>query len=370
MTNPQTPPGGGYIVDGIEVVELSDIDGDFVKEVFQPGTPPPTPTLEATTIEPAKPENLAQLEFFRGLDGKELETIATQCQSIHAVPGTVLLAPGRLNNKVFFVIEGQMRLYLPTGDKRPIAVADVGQSTGARPALVQQPVNHSVVATEISHILTVELPALDECAKRSHIFARRYADLLASYIRNDNCLHVGTHASSGTTRQGYIDQLTLLHNEHWLNTVLPRLVARYGLGDKPLSVTGFAIDNLDQITKKYGVAAGLRVLEIVGHWVLDQTRPTDLVAINKNRRILVFLPDYDLNAARQLANRLKTLVDALPISLPVGEKSAQKKVTLSFGIVQLELGMKETQLLNKTEALIDKSIRLGGDCTSDSLDSP
>jgi two-component system cell cycle response regulator len=364
VTNSAPPPTGIYSLDGIEVVELAELDLDFVEEAFREGVPR---TLETTSTEPAKPAELSKLELFRGLEGQELEAMAARCQSIYAVPGYVLVAPGRLNAKVFIVIEGQLRLYAPTNDKRPIGVADVGHSTGLRSALIMQSPNHAVIATEVSHILAVELPALDECAKRSHAFARNYAALLASYLRGDNCLHVGAHSTGASTRQGYIDELTLLHNEHWMSTMFPRLIARYLLGDKPLTVTAFAIDNLEQIIKERGISAGLRVLETIGRWVLEQTRPTDILAINKNRHIFAFLPDCDLTAARQLATRLKDAIQTVPISLAAGEAAASIKITLSLGIAELPRGMKENEFLSTTEALIQKSMKLGGNWLSETL---
>ena len=255
--------------DGIEVVELAELDLDFVEDAFREGA---AQTLEATKTEPANPDDLAKLALFQGLAAEELKTLATLCQSIHAVPGYVLVANGRLNAKLFIVLEGQLRLYAPTNDKRPLGIADVGQSTGLRSALAMQPTNHSVITTEVSHILAVDIPALDECAKRSHAFARNYAALLASYIRGDNCLHMGASATGASARPGYIDELTMLHNEHWMNTKYPRLVQRFVLGDKPLALAAFAIDKLDVIIKELGIGAGLRVVQAVGHWAIEQTR--------------------------------------------------------------------------------------------------
>lgn len=359
-----SPPPGGLSLDGIEVVELWEIDLDFaVEEAFRQGTPP---IIESTHTEPAKPDELTKLELFRGVGMQDLGVCAAGCQSIHAVPGYVLLAPGRLNTKVFFVLDGQLRVYAPTNDKRPMAVVDVGHSTGLRPALVGQPANHAVVATEVSHILAIDRNALDECAKRSHPMARNYAALLESYIRGDNCLQVGAHAG-GAARQGQVDELTLLHNQHWLDTVFPRLLGRYRLGGKSLAVTAFAIDKLDAIIKEHGIAVGLRVLQAIGHWILDHTRPTDILAISKNRHIFAFLPECDLAAARQLGGRLKTLIQSVPIALAPGQPSAPITLTLSLGAAEFETGMKENEFLDKIEALIEKSITLGGNWLSDKL---
>jgi diguanylate cyclase (GGDEF)-like protein len=168
-------------------------------------------------------------------------------------------------------------------------------------------------------------------------------------------------------RPGYVDELTLLRNQRWLDEKLPRLVARYRLGDKTLAVAASAVDKLEEIVKEHGIGPGLRVLEAVGHWLQDQTRPTDILAIDKNRHIFAFLPDCNLDAARQLAGRIKTQVQSLPISLATEKAPPPITVTLSFGIAVLEQGMNEQDFLNKTEALIQKSIKLGGNWLSEAI---
>jgi diguanylate cyclase (GGDEF)-like protein len=353
------------MLDGIEVVELSEVDLDFaLEEMFGQGAIRP---LETTSTELAAPDELAALDLFRGLSMDELTALAASCQSIQAVPGYVVLAPGRLNTKVYFVVEGQLRLYAQTGDKRPMALVDVGHSTGLRSALAMQPAEHAVIATEISNIIVVDVTTLDALSKRLHVFALNYMALQASYVRGDNCLFVGARSSASAARQGYIDELTLLHNQHWLTTMLPRLVARFRLVDKPLAVVAFAVDKLDQIVKEHGIGAGLRVLEAVGHWTLDQTRPIDILAVDKSRCVFAFLPDCDLEAARQLAGRLKTQIQTVKVSLASAKAPDPITLTLSLGIAVLEKGMKENELLGKTEALIQKSIKLGGNWLSDAL---
>ncbi|MEX2163940.1 MAG: diguanylate cyclase [Sulfuricaulis sp.] len=364
MTKSSFPASGSVSVDGIEVVELSDIDLDFaVEEAFRQGASQAPAT---TRTEAANPQDLGTLELFQGVGDQDLAVCAARCQLIHALPGHVLFAPGRLNTKIFFVLEGQLRLYAQTGDKRPMAVADVGHSTGLRSALAMQPLDHSAIATEVSRLLVVDIAAIDELAKRSHAFARNYAALLASYLRGDDCLHVGARTGAAA-RPGYIDELTLLRNQRWLDEMFPRLLGRYRLGDKTLAVAAFAVDKLDEIVKQHGIGPSLRVLEAIGHWMQDQTRPTNILAIDKNRRIFAFLPDCDLDAARHLAGRIKTQVQSLPISLATETAPQPITVTLSLGIAVLERGKNEHDFLGKTEALIQKSIKLGGNWLSEAL---
>jgi len=365
VTKSTFPQSGSVSVEGIEVVELSDIDLDFaVEEAFRQGVSRAGP--EATRTDPASPQDLAALELFQGGGEPDLAACAARCQLLHAVAGHVLFAPGRLNTKIFFVLEGQVRLYAQTGDKRPMAVADVGHSTGLRSALAMQPLDHSAIATEASRLLVVDITLVDELVKRSHAFARNYAALLAGYLRGDDCLHVGTRMGAAA-QHGYIDELTLLRNQRWLDEMLPRLLGRCRIGDKTLAVVAFAVDKLDEIVKQHGIGPGLRVLETIGNWMQEQTRPTDILAIGKNRYIFAFLPDCDLDAARGLAGRFKAQILSLPIPLTTEKAPQPITVTLSLGIAELERGKSEQDFLGKTEALVQKSIKLGGNWLSEAL---
>lgn len=350
---------------GIEVVELSEVDLDFTfEEMFQQRS---VRAVESTSVESTTASDIASLELLRGVSDKDFKEFAAAGQMIQTVAGHVLISSGQLNNKVYFVIEGQLRLYTPSGDKRPVALVDVGHSTGLHSALAGQPARHTVIATEVSKVLEVSITVLDDFCKRSHEFARNYAALLASYVRGDNCLFIGVRAINTPKREGYVDELTLLHNQNWLDTILPRLIARFRLSGKPLAVVAFSPDQLGAVIKEHGIAAGLRVLQTVGHWLLDQTRPVDILAINKNGFFYAFLPDCDVEAALKLAVRLKLSIQKLPISL--GSPKAPKPITttLSFGIAQLEANMKDQQFLNKIDALVQKSRKLGGDQLSETL---
>jgi two-component system cell cycle response regulator len=107
------------------------------------------------------------------------------------------------------------------------------------------------------------------------------------------------------------------------------------------------------------------VLEAVGHWLLEQTRPTDILAVDKNRHMLVFLPEYDVAAARDLAGRLNTLAASLRVSLAPAKEPTTVAITFSMGVALLEKGMREDELLARIETLIRKSTALGGHRLSD-----
>jgi diguanylate cyclase (GGDEF)-like protein len=336
-----------------EVVDLSEIDLDFaVEEAFRKGTPK---VVRPIVTVPAEPDDLRAVELFRELGDAELADFAPLCQSSRVVPGYVLYPAGRINTRVHFVIEGQLRLYRNDGGKRPCGIVDIGQSDGLSSAMSMQPTDHSLIATESSHLLVIDAPAIEKMTRRSHAFARNYAAHVAGYTRGENCLQLGGPQPAGLRRDGYIDPITLLHNQRWLDTMFPRIVERSRLSGEPLSLVAFKVDRLDEIDREAGVKLSRYILEAVGQLMVEHSRPTDLHVFDRQRRLLVVLPESDLDAARVLATRLREHVKTLAVDdLPI------PSVTLSIGIVTLAESESGEGLLGRADTLIQKSINAGG----------
>lgn len=339
--------------DNPEVVDLSEIDLDFaVEEAFRQEAPK---VIRPIVSVPAEPGNLAGLELFRGLSDEELTALAPQCQSARVVPGYVLYPTGRFNTRLYIVIEGQMRLYKAGGEKRPCGVVDIGQSCGLSSALTMQPVEHSLIATEETHLLVIELTAINKFTAHSHVFAQNYAALMASYAKGDHCLQLGGRVPAPARSDGYVDQTTLLHNQHWLDTMFPRIVDRCRMAGHPVSLVAMRVDGLEAIDKEAGVVLSPYLLEAVGQIMVENSRPTDLHVIDRDRRLFVVLPDSDLDAARILANRLRERVKTLTAEdLPI------PPITLSIGIVTLAEEESGNGLLARADTLIQKSVNAGG----------
>jgi diguanylate cyclase (GGDEF)-like protein len=343
-----------------EVVDLADIDLDFaVEDALREE---PSKVISPIVSIPASADDLAGMELFRGMEPAQLAEFAPLCQLIRVVPGYVLYPMGRFNTRLFCVLEGQLRLYVAQGDKRPRGIVDIGQTVGLTHALGMQLTDHALIATEETRLVAIELPVLNKFTARSHVFAQNYAALMASYARGDHCLHFGERGKRPAAREGYIDPATLLHNQHWLDTMFPRIVDRCRQSGQPLSLVALRVDKLDTVDREAGVVLSPYLLEALGRTMVEHSRPTDLHVIDASRRLLVILPDSDLDGARVLANRLRerartlTAVDDLP--LPT--------FTLSMGIVSLAPDETGTVLLERAETLIQKSVSAGGDWLNES----
>jgi len=354
-----TNPTGQSEKEEHEVVDLAEIDLEFaIEEALAGIEAPERPEIISPMVAvPATPEDLAGVELFRGVESAQLAEFAPLCQLVRTVPGYVIYPAGRFNTRLLLVLEGQLRLYATQKERRPRAIVDIGHSFGLTEALGMHPTDHSLIATEETRVLAIELTALNKAVARSHVFAQNYAELMASYTRGDNCLILSRGGKSATSRGGYIDPTTLLHNQHWLETMFPRLVQRARRDGKPLSMLTLRIDRLDAIDRESGVVLSPYMLEMVGRLMVDHSRPTDLHVIDVSHRLLSILPDTTLDGARALANRIReeirkiSTIDDLPLP----------SMTLSASIVTLGPEDTPSILLERAEQLVVKSAAAGGD---------
>ena len=342
-----------------ETVDLAEIDLDFAGDEPRHTDATTVRAAGGVVVTTASAPDLARVDQFRGVAGADLALFAAQTRLIEAAPGSVLQAAGHPGDKIFFVISGELRMYADFREKRPRGIVDAGQSVGLSWAAMQLPPEITLIATEPARVLELRLPQLEEFARRSHPFACNVGALYAAYLRGDNCLNVGARALAALhQRRGYTDELTQLHNELWLTTMLPRLLGRGRFDPAPLTVAMLAVDRLDDINHEYGTIAGEQILAAVGQLLLDRARTTDLLACDNNRRFLTILPNTHLDGGRIFCQRLLEEVRSLHIGAP--DDRPLPALTLSCGIVQYANGT-APELLTRLNALVKKSIASGGD---------
>lgn len=132
-------------------------------------------------------------------------------------------------------------------------------------------------------------------------------------------------------RDARLDTLTGLSNRRGFFEQVDatfQLAVRHG---RPLAIVMLDIDHFKAINDTYGHALGDEVLEHVGHLLRQISRREDLVARWGGEEFILFLPETDLAAALELAERLRQAFSALRIPLPDGD---ELKIAVSLGVAQ------------------------------------
>ncbi|MEX0738697.1 MAG: diguanylate cyclase [Pseudohongiella sp.] len=126
------------------------------------------------------------------------------------------------------------------------------------------------------------------------------------------------------------DFLTDIGNRRFFTDTAHKTLQRLRSDDTPASLIMFDLDNFKQINDVYGHEAGDRVLQNLVGPVKDVIRPGDLFCRFGGEEFIILLPEADLEAARQIAERIRTTLEALQ----PGIDGKPVMVTSSFGVAQ------------------------------------
>lgn len=124
------------------------------------------------------------------------------------------------------------------------------------------------------------------------------------------------------------DELTGVYNYRHLLWAMNQEIARARRTGEPFSIVVFDFDNFKNINDTYGHDFGNRVLKAVGAFLRHSLRTLDVPCRFGGEEFVVVLPGTDLRDAIQLAERLRTGVEALELS----SDGVRVPLTISAGV--------------------------------------
>ena len=126
------------------------------------------------------------------------------------------------------------------------------------------------------------------------------------------------------------DVLTGLHNRRWFQKALEIEWARCRRYKRTFSLIMTDLDHFKKYNDTYGHPAGDEVLKNLARIFEKKTREPTTAARYGGEEFVILAPETDKKRARQLAERLREMVEDFPFK---GKKSRSRaKVTLSLGI--------------------------------------
>ena len=144
-------------------------------------------------------------------------------------------------------------------------------------------------------------------------------------------------------RLATVDSGTDVYTKKYLLEALEREVKLARRTGRPLSVMCLDLDNFKSVNDRYGHNAGDLVLRSAAAAAQERLRGSDILGRMGGEEFAVVLPDTELQAAIQLAERVRTAVAArsfefaAPAPGPAGSPGppARHKQTVSIGVTQL-----------------------------------
>lgn len=135
------------------------------------------------------------------------------------------------------------------------------------------------------------------------------------------------HATDDLRRLLTQDHLTGAANRAHFQQMLERETRSCALQDVPLSLVMIDIDHFKQVNDRYGHPAGDLVLTAFAQAIMPMLRPMDVLARLGGEEFAVLLPATGLEAAVELAERLRRRIAELRIETPKGTV----QITISLG---------------------------------------
>jgi diguanylate cyclase (GGDEF)-like protein len=155
-------------------------------------------------------------------------------------------------------------------------------------------------------------------------------------------------------QMAFTDMLTGLPNRRMGYQSLQRQIALARRGQRPLSVCLWDIDHFKQINDTHGHTVGDEVLRSLSQRLRGHLRESDLLARWGGEEFLLMLPDTELPAALQVAERLRMAIASFPLTDNV-------PVTASFGLSSYDGSESLEQLLHRADDALYSAKSAGRD---------
>jgi len=135
-------------------------------------------------------------------------------------------------------------------------------------------------------------------------------------------------------RMASLDALTGVANRRGVEYFTAAAMRRARARHEPLALLALDLDRFKQINDSYGHAAGDRALQHIARACTESLRDGDLLGRVGGEEFLAILPRSTLEQAADVAERLRSRVEALSLDdLPAG-----LRITISIGVAEMEAG--------------------------------
>lgn len=310
------------------------------------------------------PEILKVLEsapLFLGIPSQLLAKHLSESRLHPLASGRVLLVPGQINNTIYIILAGRLRIQTKESEVEPIAILGEGECVGEMSMLEHAPVSAYVIAATNCKLLAIDHAAMWELINSSHAAAHNMLNILTSRIRHTNQLAAeNLEVEHGFSGDPMVDGLTGLYNQHWTQQKLNRLLRRGSMDKKISCLIMLEMDQFKEFCAQYGQLGGDQALRNIAHTMLSCLRPGDHAGRHLIERFVAFLPNTSLPDACVAAERLRMAVNESMVVLPSGD--ALPSISISLGISQMHLDDTLVRLLARTDKALMLAKASGGNC--------
>jgi diguanylate cyclase (GGDEF)-like protein len=320
-------------------------------------------------MEAASEDELRGIRLLKDVELESVRGLISACPIRFLQAEEVLVKAGQENRTVYFILTGRVRVHLLSTEAEPVAFLGPGDSIGEMSVIDRRPTSAYIVASEPTRLLAMDEEVLWSLVNFSHAAARNLLiDLVARLRHADALLVEGVACQAGESDwpcHGTVDALTGLHNQQWLDRFLDRYIQRTVMGGPfhNLALVMIDIDYFKTFNDRYGRLYGNHVLIFVANTICDHLRPSEVVIRCGGDEFAVLLPDVDVYAARDIAQRIqREIMDAVPV-MPDGKSIPHP--TVSLGLAMLKPGQSAGEFIAAGRRALNRAKNSGRNCLSE-----
>jgi diguanylate cyclase (GGDEF)-like protein len=194
--------------------------------------------------------------------------------------------------------------------------------------------------------------------KESATFTEEDAQLLWMFSLLAEKLFPREYAAESFMKLAFTDFLTGLKTRRYLDEQLNREIKRAERRSSPLALIAIDIDDFKLVNDTYGHQAGDMILRDVSTRLLKAVREIDTAARYGGEEFIVILPDTSLAEADQIAERLRSDIEATSFS--VGSFAKDVRLAISLGVATFPRDAKsKDDLLEVADVALYEAKRTG-----------
>lgn len=285
---------------------------------------------------------------------ESVEGILRECRIRELANNETLLASEQSNSFLYVIISGSVRIHLGSVISEPITTLGAGETLGEMSLIDGGTISAYVVADSPCRLVEFKEELLWSLVQVSHAAACNLLTILTQRLRHANRIIEERMTMFDNYRQyGSIDSLTGLHNRHWFDQMLDRLLVRCKMAGKPLSLIMADLDNFKEINDCFGHLAGDRAIHGVAQVIVNNSRPGILAARFGGDEFVIILPDIEAATANLMAERLRR--EVMEASIEDHHGNALPYLTFSVGVAEAVPGSSKEAIIAAADAALSRA---------------
>jgi diguanylate cyclase (GGDEF)-like protein len=151
----------------------------------------------------------------------------------------------------------------------------------------------------------------------------------------------------------FIDDLTGLYNTRYLNLKISKELRKTINKKSNFSILFIDVDNFKSVNEKYGHIIASTILKLIGRFIKENTRETDLIFRYGGDEFVILLPDMNTDEATLVAERIRKMLSNKKFLIRASE---YLKLTVCIGVASFP---EDGNTTKKILELADRAMFLG-----------